>query len=69
VNEQKNAHSRELSLAHRACGAVPPRGGRFTSVPLGQQLWEKELLSLQAPETYHLDGILKAIQAGETPGQ
>ena len=38
-------------------------------LPIGQQLWEKELLSykafppLQAPETYNLDGILKAVQA------
>ena len=42
-------------------------------LPIGQLLWEKELLSyrefppLQAPETYNLDGILKAIQAGDHP--
>ena len=41
-----------------------------TCCPIGQQLWEKELMSyktfppLQAPETYNLDGILKAVQAG-----
>jgi hypothetical protein len=41
-----------------------------------QQLWEKELFSyktyppLQALETYNLDGILKAVQAGsEHPSQ
>jgi arylsulfatase len=42
-------------------------------LPIVQQLWEKELLSykefppLQAPETYNLDGILKAIQANNHP--
>jgi len=40
----------------------------WNMLPIGQQLWEKELYSyklfppLQAPETYNLDGILKAIQ-------
>ena len=41
-----------------------------------QQLWEKELFSYktyppsQALETYNLDGILKAVQAGsEHPSQ
>jgi arylsulfatase len=39
-------------------------------LPIGQQLWEKELMSyktfppLQAPETYNLEGILKQVQAG-----
>src|SRR4249920_35384 len=38
-------------------------------LPIGQLLWEKELMSykeyppMQAPETYNLDGILKAMQA------
>jgi hypothetical protein len=37
-------------------------------LPIGQLLWEKELFSykefppMQAPETYNLDGILKAMQ-------
>ena len=41
-------------------------------LPIGQQLWEKELLSykefppLQAPETYNLDSILKAVQQSST---
>src|SRR6478672_5372650 len=45
----------------------------WNMLPIGQQLWEKELMSyqtyppLQAPETYNLDGILKAVQAGSTP--
>ena len=40
-------------------------------LPIGQLLWEKELATykefppMQAPETYNLDGILKAVQAGE----
>jgi arylsulfatase len=38
-------------------------------LPIGQLLWTKELMSykefppMQAPETYNLDGILKAMQA------
>jgi arylsulfatase len=38
-------------------------------LPIGQQLWYKHLMTykeyppLQAPETYNLDGILKAVQA------
>ena len=41
-------------------------------LPIGQLLWEKELMSyktfppLQAPETYNLDGILKQIQEANT---
>jgi arylsulfatase len=41
----------------------------WNMLPIGQLLWEKELESyqkfppLQAPETYNLSGILKAIQA------
>ncbi len=37
-------------------------------LPIGQLLWEKELMSykefppMQVPETYNLDGILKAMQ-------
>jgi arylsulfatase A-like enzyme len=40
----------------------------WNMLPLGQQLWEKELLSykeyppLQAPETYNLDGILQEMK-------
>jgi arylsulfatase len=40
----------------------------WNMLPLGQLLWEKELFSykdfppMQAPETYNLDGILKAMQ-------
>ena len=41
-------------------------------LPIGQLLWEKELMSykefppMQAPETYNLDGILKAMQQART---
>ena len=40
-------------------------------LPMGQLLWEKELMSysefppLQAPETYNLSGILKAMQSSK----
>jgi arylsulfatase len=40
----------------------------WNMLPLGQLLWEKHLMSyrefppLQAPETYNLEGILKAVQ-------
>jgi arylsulfatase A-like enzyme len=42
-------------------------------LPIGQLLWEKELMSyktyppLQAPETYNLDSILKAVQMANHP--
>ena len=64
----------ELKTAMNIGGAL---GGPVTAfqydwnmLPIGQQLWEKELMSyktyppLQAPETYNLEGILKAVQAG-----
>ena len=44
----------------------------WNMLPIGQQLWEKELLSykefppLQAPESYNLDSILKAVQQSST---
>jgi hypothetical protein len=40
----------------------------WNMLPIGQQLWEKELLSyekfppLQAPETYNLGGILEQVK-------
>jgi hypothetical protein len=42
-------------------------------LPIGRQLWEMELMSyktfplLQAPVTYNLDGILKAIRQKSPP--
>jgi arylsulfatase len=47
----------------------------WNMLPLGQLLWEKELMSyktfppLQAPETYNLDGILKEVQNAGHPSQ
>jgi arylsulfatase len=44
-------------------------------LPIGQLLWEKELMSykefpaMQAPETYNLDGILKAMQQSGHPSE
>ena len=44
----------------------------WNMLPIGQQLWLKQLMSykkfppLQAPETYNLDGILKQVQAART---
>jgi len=44
----------------------------WNMLPIGQMLWERELTSyktfppLQAPETYNLNGILKAIQANHS---
>jgi len=46
----------------------------WNMLPIGQLLWEKELSSyrefppMQAPETYNLDGILKAMQKGGNNG-
>ena len=46
----------------------------WNMLPLGQLLWEKELVlqefpPMQAPETYNLNGILKAMQRKATHGQ
>ncbi len=53
-------------------GALDDPGNAYiynwNMLPIGQLLWEKELLSykqfppMQAPETYNLDGILNAIR-------
>jgi hypothetical protein len=46
----------------------------WNMLPIGQLLWEKELMSykafppLQAPETYNLDGILAKIREARTKG-
>ena len=64
--EQKSA----MSLGGALGGPVTAFQYDWNMLPIGQQLWEKELMSyktfppLQAPETYNLDGILKAVQAG-----
>ena len=63
--DQKSA----LSLGGALAGPVTAFLYDWNMLPIGQLLWEKELMSyktfppLQAPETYNLDGILKAVQA------
>jgi len=44
----------------------------WNTLPIGRQLWYKELMSfkefppMQAPETWNLDRILKQVQSGAT---
>jgi hypothetical protein len=61
--------SKTLASAQGALGAAATAFMYdWNMLPVGQLLWEKELLSyrefppLQAAETYNLDGILKKIQ-------
>ena len=58
------------------------RGGGFAgfdrafhkTLPIGQMLWFKELMSykefppLQAPETYNLEGIMKQVEKSAAAG-
>ena len=45
----------------------------WNMLPIGQQLWEKELMSykkfppLQAPETYNLEGIMRQMKRAPHP--
>jgi arylsulfatase len=63
--DQKTA----MSLGGALGGPVTAFQYDWNMLPIGQQLWEKHLMSyktyppLQAPETYNLDGILKQVQA------
>jgi len=58
-----------LSLGGSLAGPVTGYIYDWNMLPIGQLLWEKELMSyktyppLQAPETYNLDGILRQIQS------
>ena len=58
-----------LGLGGALAGPVTAYLYDWNMLPIGQLLWEKELMSykkfppLQAPETYNLDGILKEIQS------
>lgn len=58
-----------LGLGGALAGPVTAYLYDWNMLPIGQLLWEKELMSykkfppLQAPETYNLDGILKQIQS------
>jgi len=64
--DQKSA----MSLGGALGGPVTAFQYDWNMLPIGQQLWEKELMSykdfppLQAPETYNLDGILAAVKKG-----
>jgi arylsulfatase len=63
-----------LGLGGALAGPVTGYLYDWNMLPIGQLLWEKELISykafppLQAPETYNLDGILKQIQQARTKG-
>jgi arylsulfatase len=63
-----------LGLGGALAGSVTGYLYDWNMLPIGQLLWEKELMSykafppLQAPETYNLDGILKQIQEARTKG-
>jgi hypothetical protein len=76
------AQSRSADRSHsslmraRICREAAPMTAYiydWNMLPIGQLLWEKELMSyktfppLQAPETYNLDGILKEIQSANHP--
>jgi arylsulfatase A-like enzyme len=69
--DQKSA----MSLGGALSGPVTAMQYDWNMLPIGQQLWEKHLMSykqfppLQAPETYNLDGILKAVQAAGHPSE
>jgi arylsulfatase len=74
--EQAVGPNQKTALSIGAALAGPVTGYLYdwNMLPIGQLLWEKELMSyktfppLQAPETYNLDGILKQIQAARTRG-
>ena len=63
-----------LGLGGALAGPVTGYLYDWNMLPIGQLLWEKELMSykvfppLQAPETYNLDGILRQIQEARTKG-
>jgi arylsulfatase len=61
-----------LSLGGALTGPSTAYMYDWPALPIGQQLWYKELMSyekfppLQAPESYNLSGILKQVQAHKT---
>ena len=69
IRSSRPSGSSQKTRAWRWRRARGPHGLYYdwNMLPIGQLLWEKELMSykefppLQAPETYNLDGILKAI--------
>jgi arylsulfatase A-like enzyme len=74
--EQAVGPNQKTAFAFSGALAGPVTGYIYdwNMLPIGQLLWEKELMSykafppLQAPETYNLDGILKQIQSARTKG-
>jgi arylsulfatase len=66
--DQKSA----MSIGGALGGPVTAFQYDWNMLPIGQQLWEKHLLSykefppLQAPETYNLSGILEQVQKART---
>jgi arylsulfatase len=66
--EQKSA----MSLGGALAAPMTAFQYDWNMLPIGQQLWEKHLLSykefppLQAPETYNLSGILEQVQKART---
>ena len=70
--DQKTA----MALGGALGGPVTAFQYDWNMLPIGQQLWEKELMSyqqfppLQAPETYNLSGILAEVKKGKGhPGE
>ena len=70
--EQKSA----MSMGGALAGPVTAFQYDWNMLPIGQQLWERELESyknfppLQAPETYNLNGILAEMKKSKThPGE
>ena len=63
-----------LGMGGALAGPVTAYLYDWNMLPIGQLLWEKELMSykafppLQAPETYNLDGILRKIQEARGKG-
>jgi arylsulfatase A-like enzyme len=63
--EQKSS----MSMGGALGGPVTAFQYNWNMLPIGQQLWEKELMSyktyppLQAPESYNLDSILRQVQS------
>jgi arylsulfatase len=69
--EQKTA----MSIGGALGGPLTAFQYDWNMLPIGQQLWEKQLESykqfppLQAPETYNLIGILDAMKKASTPSE
>ena len=62
-----------FSMAGALAGTVTAYIYDWNMLPIGQQLWYKQLMSyktyrpMQAPETWNLDGILKQVQSAGHP--